>query len=1004
MAELHHRTGAEEEVKVLKEIHINKSPSGSGAEEDLDLTPKAKRSVSPRPNQLPEGSKSNAPNLTEAEEEVFELMEDLIPSSPTKPSRLPTLVNSSRLAFPTLSHSTPPRSRPSFNEEDRDEFELNGILSYDLESKLKGPPGARQKLVDMDDDYQSNGLLSLVSPSKLIPSDDLDDLPPIPAALITKRTGGVWDEEEVDISDILNEPASQQPKHSRHHIPSKMAVSNFEVGSGSVAGASKDHAEIIPNYLPPQETLTLPPYRPNSADRPPSSWLPSVHATTFSGSRLILRRYRKNPLFGSSSAASTDPADLPRNSLGSLALLDTPIHRLKDQIEELRREDDLLKRRKTREAETGVPMEILEESSISSNAKGKERAKGDEKEEKRMWVDRYRPVKFSDLLGDERVNRETMSWLKEWDQCVFQRKPPHLKQRKSKFDNPLNIDEAKKDFADAFGRPKERILLLSGPPGLGKTTLAQIVAQQAGYSVLEINASDDRTASTASVRIQSALDVGTSIMGKGKPTCVVIDEIDGATGGDTSFVRSLIRLIQDIPAKKKAGKNIPAKLLKRPIICICNDLYAPSLRALRPFARIVRFNKPPMAVLVKRLRGICEAEGLQADARSLNKLTEVTGGDIRSCLNTLQFIKTKTVYLTEPMIRQATVGLKDSGTTPRMVWDTLFVPISIKKQKAGLGEKEGKFINRLVEAVSSCGEFERVMQGCFEHYPNLKWQDTEFTKVNAMHDWVHFFDRLSNDIGSNQNWELMGYLPYSLVPWFTNFASHANASNPVRKPFHYESFTHRQANMEVITTLSQSIPPSIRSIYNTTSLVTEFAPLLMRVISPNLKPINAQVIKPDERLKLARLVDLMITHNLKFHQEKGEDGKLSCRLDPPIDVFVNYEGKRAGDIVQSRYAVRSLITREMEAELLKRHQAAYPVNDTLSIFGPKPPPVEQDLSEKAATDFFGRPLGLISDGCEPIVDPTGAGGKSKKAFRIVYKYHEGSSAAVRKGLSMSSLF
>lgn len=79
--------------------------------------------------------------------------------------------------------------------------------------------------------------------------------------------------------------------------------------------------------------------------------------------------------------------------------------------------------------------------------------------------------------------------------------------------------------------------MLCGPPGLGKTTLAYVLARQAGYQVLEVNASDDRTAKIVTERIQNALESKSlSMSGKRsdgvvKPTCVIIDEIDGAGGG-----------------------------------------------------------------------------------------------------------------------------------------------------------------------------------------------------------------------------------------------------------------------------------------------------------------------------------------------------------------------------------------------------------------------------------------------------------------------------------------
>ena len=51
-----------------------------------------------------------------------------------------------------------------------------------------------------------------------------------------------------------------------------------------------------------------------------------------------------------------------------------------------------------------------------------------------------------------------------------------------------------------------RALLFSGPPGIGKTTTAQIVAQECGYETLELNASDVRSKSVLKENISDMVD------------------------------------------------------------------------------------------------------------------------------------------------------------------------------------------------------------------------------------------------------------------------------------------------------------------------------------------------------------------------------------------------------------------------------------------------------------------------------------------------------------------
>ena len=66
-----------------------------------------------------------------------------------------------------------------------------------------------------------------------------------------------------------------------------------------------------------------------------------------------------------------------------------------------------------------------------------------------LWVDKYSPQTFFELLSDEQVNREVIKWVKSWDACV----------KKS----PANQGAAM--TAQPQLGPEQKLLLLSGPPG-----------------------------------------------------------------------------------------------------------------------------------------------------------------------------------------------------------------------------------------------------------------------------------------------------------------------------------------------------------------------------------------------------------------------------------------------------------------------------------------------------------------------------------------------------------
>uniref|UniRef100_F6HSZ5 Chromosome transmission fidelity protein 18 homolog n=1 Tax=Vitis vinifera TaxID=29760 RepID=F6HSZ5_VITVI len=144
-------------------------------------------------------------------------------------------------------------------------------------------------------------------------------------------------------------------------------------------------------------------------------------------------------------------------------------------------------------------------------------------------------------------------------------------------------------------------------------------------------------------------------MADSKPNCLVIDEIDGALGDGKGAVEVILKMVS---IERKGHKTAS---LSRPVICICNDLYAPALRPLRQVAKVHIFVQPTVSRVVSRLKYICNMEGLKTNSTALAALTEYTGEmcDIRSCLNTLQFLNKKNQTLNVFEISSQVVGQKD---------------------------------------------------------------------------------------------------------------------------------------------------------------------------------------------------------------------------------------------------------------------------------------------------------------------------------------------------------